>query len=147
MPGCLAGEAAVQTAVEVEGGGADSVLGSIESPWPWGIWGLVSVQWKFHSGESRGGMRHHLSLNDHSICSRRQCWGKQTEVVWPADLKAMAVDMDEREGQHEQEVMMEMLRTEGRELEGLTRWLGKTGHCRIRTQAFSVGLFRTLELV
>lgn len=90
---------------------------------------------------------HRLSLNDHSICSRGQCWGKQTEVVWPADLKAMAVDMDEREGQHEQEVMVEMLRTEGRELEGLPRWLGKTGRCRIRTQAFSVGLFRTLELV
>lgn len=37
MPGCLAGEAAVQTAVEVEGEGADSVLESIESHRPWGI--------------------------------------------------------------------------------------------------------------
>lgn len=55
-------------------------------------------------------MRHCLSLNDHSICSRRQCWGKQTEGVWPTDLKAIAVDMNEREGPHEQEVMMEILR-------------------------------------
>lgn len=37
MPGCLAGEAAVQRAGEVEGGGADSVLESIESYRPWGI--------------------------------------------------------------------------------------------------------------
>lgn len=66
-------------------------------------------------------MRHCFSLNDHSICSWRQCWGKQTEGVRPADLKAIAVDMDEREGQHEQEVMMEMLRTEGREIDSPKR--------------------------
>lgn len=59
----------MKTSNNVEPRGADLVLGDMESYRPWGMWGFSLVQWKSKKGESRGGMRHHLYLNDHSICS------------------------------------------------------------------------------